>query len=72
MSVYLRRSFSNQPVYLDTIEAKRSQAHHDDENGVGPSGTRHSDDDKDLGDENDLTREDDEDKFADSSDDDGN
>ena len=57
----------------------QSEAHRGDENGVGPSGTRHSDDenddndnDGDLGDENDLTREDDEDKFVDSDDNDGN
>ena len=75
--MYLHQAFSNRRAYLNTIEACRSRAHRDDKNGVGPSGTHHSNDDDDndddnenLGGENDLTREDDEDEFADSDDND--
>ena len=78
--MYLHRSFSNRRAYLNTIEARQPGAHHDDENGVGPSGTRHSDngndgndgdEDRDAEDDRDLTKEDDEDEFTDSDDDNG-
>lgn len=65
-TAYLRRSFRNRRGYL-----KREP--NVDENGAGPSGTRHTDDDDDDDDievDKDLAQESDEDDFMDGSEDD--
>ena len=67
MTAYLCQLFSNRHAYLNHVianETGQPKAHCNDENGVGPSGICHSDDEndddddsKDLGNENDLTRD---------------
>ena len=71
-TAYLRRSFSNRRGYLsrgDNNEPKLV-----DENGAGPSGTRHDDNDNNGGggsdNDDDLHKEDDQNDFMEDSDDD--
>lgn len=67
-TAYLHRSFSNRRGYLsreDDINPKPA-----DENGAGPSGTRHDDDgDGSSDNDDDLGKEDDQDDFMDDSED---
>lgn len=68
-TTYLHRSFSNRRGYLNREDDENPKPV--DENGAGPSGTCHEENDDDgSGNDNNLGREDDEDEFMNDSDDD--
>ena len=76
---YLKRSFTNRHAYLarlvndqNTVGEDETETQQNDENGAGPSGTQHTDnnDRANDSDTDSLAHEDDEDDFMDNIDDD--